>query len=149
MWSREIKDKFGNFRLFHSRSRFAMAAAISSFVRINHISNFALKSITNAPDIPIAIGFSSGRASIPIRSEKRASRLSIFSTELGILSEWCARPRYLARIGRFTCHLRRNERERRIAAGEKVKDEPISESSRLTGIARRTRGYETHLSFSD
>jgi len=62
------------------------------------------------------------------RSEKNLSiEYLSFSTELGILGEWCARPRCPARIGRFTCHLRRNERERTAAAGEKGKDEQASE----------------------
>jgi len=87
--------------------------------------NFALASITKhrfSPDRFLQAGMDSHR------SEKNLSiEYLSFSTELGILGEWCARPRCPARIGRFTCHLRRNERERTAAAGEKRKDEQASE----------------------
>lgn len=142
---------------FHApRIRNLLGGGLHPSRRINHTSerarklNFALASITRARPISRSRSVSSTfeQAFPSLGGEPRLS-ISPF------LQNWVssangARPRCPARIGRFTCHLRRNERERTIAAGEKGKDERASirrhpgrpESRRERTLGERER--ETH-----
>jgi len=127
------KRNYKNFRSFNPQTRevnlytWRLQSSPLTYITINHIAGLISRSHRSRTRPIFQSRSVSPRPSIiSIREKSLSIEYLSFSTELGILGEWCARPRCPARIGRFTCHLRRNERERTIATGEKGKDERAS-----------------------